>query len=92
MDSFPLLDSSRSGANEDLFRQVLVELGKIEPSLDEIDGWCTMPLRLSHNASAGLVLEIGPYDLHHEDVNVLREAIRQYDIAIQGGPGLRRIK
>ncbi len=92
MTDFPILDAPRTEAKNDLFRTVIDELGAIEPHIDETDYWCTMPMRLSHNAAAGIVLEIGPYDLDREDVNRLREAIRKYDTCTRGGPTIRRVK
>lgn len=89
---FPLLDSARTGANADLFRVVIGEHGIIEPTIDETDSYCTMPLRLSHNAAAGVIIEIGPYDLDHNDIDRLRELLRAYDTCVNGGTTLRRIK
>lgn len=91
MTDFPVLDAPRTEANAELNRQVLDDLGAIEPAIDEIDGWCTMPIRLAHNAAAGLCLEVGPYDLDHTDIERLRAAIRAYDVANRG-PAIRRVK
>jgi hypothetical protein len=89
--TFPVLDAPRADANAELFRTVIKELGAVEPFIDETDSCITMPLRLSHNAAAGIVLEIGPYDLDHNDVDRLRDAIRAYDTTTNGRT-IRRIK
>jgi hypothetical protein len=86
-----VLDAPRTEANAELFRTVIEDLGVIEPHIDETDSWITMPIRLSHNAAAGLVLEVGPYDIDHNEVDRLRAAIRAYDTTISG-PTMRRVK
>lgn len=91
MTDFPILDSPRTEANDNLFRTVIDELGKIEPHIDETDSWITMPIRASHNAAAGIVLELGPYDLDRTDVERLREALRRYDVACHGST-IRRVQ
>jgi hypothetical protein len=88
---FPVLDAPRTAANAELFRSVFEELGIIEPFIDETDSPVTMPMRIAHNAAAGIVLEIGPYDLDHNDVDRLRDAIRAYDTTVNGST-MRRIK
>jgi hypothetical protein len=70
-------------------RVVLDFLGYIEPRLDETDYWCTMPVRLTHSAS-GFGLEVGPYDLAHDDIKTLWDAIQSYNDAI--GPHLKVVK
>jgi hypothetical protein len=55
------------------------EYGSLEPYVDEIDYWCTMPMRLALTCGAGLGLEIGPYTLDSEDIELLRRAIAGYD-------------
>lgn len=91
MTDFPVLDAPRTEANTELGRQILSDLGALEPHIDETDSCCTLPIRLAHNQAAGLCIELGPYDLDHNDINTLREAIRAYDTATNGTT-LRRIK
>lgn len=75
---YPALDDCRSVATAELDRMVLEEHGAIEPHIDESDSYCSMPIRLTHNA-AGLQLEIGPYDLDAQDVARLRAALNAYE-------------
>ncbi|BBZ25417.1 hypothetical protein [Mycolicibacter hiberniae] len=75
---YPALDDSRHGANAELDRLALEELGLIEPHIDELDSYCSMPIRVTANA-AGMHLELGPYDLDASDVARLRAAINAYD-------------
>ena len=78
---FPILDAPRTEANAELFRLVVDYLGVIEPHVDELDSYVSMPLRLVHNAATGFCLEAGPYDLDHNDIGRLRAAIAAYDDA-----------
>jgi len=89
---FALLDATYEAANSELGRDVVAELGVIEPRIDETDTWCRVPMRLVYDQAAGLHIELGPYSLDPGDIDRLREAIRRYDIAIAGGPGLRRVQ
>jgi hypothetical protein len=75
---YPALDDSRRWATAELDRLVLEDHGAIEPHIDELDSYCSMPIRLTHNA-AGIHLEVGPYDLDDSDVARLRAAITAYD-------------
>lgn len=80
--AFPLMDSTRQGGNTELARVVFDHLGFAEPYLDEVDGWCSMPVRLAHDQAAGWHLEFGPYDLDRSDIELLRRAIAAYDKAV----------
>lgn len=73
---FPVLDSARENTEG---RLVFDEYGSLEPYVDEIDTWFDMPVRLALTAGAGLVLELGPYTLDHEEIQLLRKAIAEYD-------------
>ena len=75
---FPVLDAERDDADG---RTVIAELGKIQPHVDEIDDWVTMPLRVAHTPLAGIVIEVGPYTLDRTDVERLHAALRGYDNA-----------
>lgn len=79
MTEIPTLDSDRTAADAEIGREVLADCGVITAAIQEIDGFCDMPVRVSRNAAAGWTLEIGPYDLDHRDIERIREAIRQYD-------------
>lgn len=81
---FPILDAPRTEANTELYRTILDYFGVIEPHVDELDNYITMPLRLAHNAATGFCIEIGPYDLDHNDIDRLRAAIAAYDHAAGG--------
>lgn len=78
---FPILDSDRTEANDELNRFVVEGFGYIAPHIDEIDSWCSMGVRLAHNDAAGWVIELGPYDLDATDIHALRRAIAAYDQA-----------
>jgi|KBSSwiStaDraftv2_1062776.scaffolds.fasta_scaffold03943_20 hypothetical protein len=71
-----ILDAPRT---DDLRTILDDELDPLVASIDEIDGCCTLPLRISHNPVCGVVLEIGPYDLNYHDVVQLCEAIRKFN-------------
>lgn len=91
MTDFPVLDSTRTDANAELSRTVIAEVGAIELHIDETDSWITMPIRISRNDAAGIVFELGPYDLDRRDVVRLREALRRYDV-VCNGPSIRRVR
>lgn len=78
---FPSLDASRATATAEYNRAIIAFLGRIGPYLGEVDYWCSMPLRLTHNQAAGFILEVGPYDLDRADIDALRAAIVAYDAA-----------
>lgn len=82
MTDFPLLDADRAVANAELGRDVIAELGAVEPHIDELDSWCTLPLRLVVDQAAGMHLEIGPYSITGDDIERLRAAIKAYDQAV----------
>ena len=88
---FPVLDSPRTEATAELFREVIEDLGLVEPRIDEIDGCCAMPIRVAHDAATGFYREIGPYDFDTHEIRRLREAIRRFDAGCSG-PGLRRVQ
>jgi hypothetical protein len=88
MSDFPVLDGNRDMTEG---RVVISELGELEPYIDEVDGWVSMPVRVSHTAGAGVVLELGPYSLDARDVARLRAALRNWGI-VTSGPTIWRIK
>ncbi|ODR03783.1 hypothetical protein BHQ15_17800 [Mycolicibacillus koreensis] len=79
--NFPSLDAPRATANTEYNRDIIDILGHIEPYVGEVDYWCSMPIRLTHNQAAGFILEVGPYDLDRADIDALRAAIVAYDAA-----------
>jgi hypothetical protein len=87
---FPLLDGPRDEADAH-GRVVVTECRFIEPFIHESDGWCTLPIRVTHAPDSGLVLELGPYELGRRDVAKLRDALRAYDFA-DNGPSIRRVQ
>lgn len=89
MTNFPILDGNRDMTEG---REVISELGELEPFIDEIDGWVSMPVRVSHTPGAGIVLEIGPYTLDARDIAGLGDAIRRYHDITNHGPTIWRIK
>jgi hypothetical protein len=88
---FPVLDSELRDEQTD-GRTILTDHGYLEPYIDDMDDWCAMPVRVTHNPNNGVGIEIGPYTLDDpSDIGVLRAALRSYDTAISGRT-LRRIK
>lgn len=81
MTNFPTLDAPRTTEHG---RIIYDHLGHLEPHIDELDTWCTIPIRLAHNQTAGWHLELGPYNLNHTDIETLRAAIYHYDDATKG--------
>jgi hypothetical protein len=79
--AFPLMDSTREISNAEYHRDIQDNLGYVEPYLSEVDNWCSMPVRVSHNTAAGWHIELGPYDLDRADIELLRRAIAAYDRA-----------
>jgi hypothetical protein len=90
MNDFPVLDSPRD-SEYDHGRVTLAEHGAIEPYVPETDNYCALPLRVTHSPTSGVTIELGPYNLDHQDIARLRDALRQYSIA-QHGPTIRRIQ
>lgn len=79
--AFPQIDADRTGLHDAIGRVVLDVADDLEPIAPTFDRFVSLPVRISHNAGAGLVLEVGPYDLHREDVRRLAEAIERYRTA-----------
>jgi hypothetical protein len=90
MPDFPVLDAPRTYANEELHRCIFDVFGGIEPYIEEIDTWISMPLRLAHDEAAGWHLELGPYSLDRGDIRRLRAAIAAYDLATGATPFTER--
>lgn len=78
MPDFPVLDSNRTYETAEFNRFILDVFGYIEPHIDEIDEWCSMPIRLVHDQAADWHLEIGPYSISRGDIRRLQEAIDAY--------------
>lgn len=78
---FPILDAPRLYANNMLHRTVVDDFGFLEPYTSETDSWFALPLRLVHDDAGGRHLELGPYSLNGDDVELLRAAIAAYDRA-----------
>jgi hypothetical protein len=76
---FPELDSTRTEANCP-GHQIISEHGTIEPFVDEMDTWVSIPVRVAVNAGAGLCIEVGPYTLGRQEIDRLRAAIFDYDV------------
>ena len=77
---YPVLDGDRTADNNDVYRVVLVDtIEPIEPRIPEVDFWCEMPVRISHDTGQGIALEIGPYTLDDSDIDTLRGAIALAD-------------
>lgn len=75
MTDFPILDAPRTA---DVGREVIRDIGHIEPRIDETDEWVTMPIRLVTSQGVGIYLELGPYDLNARDIATLVDAIGAY--------------
>ncbi|MGV0618169.1 hypothetical protein ABQE58_25075 [Mycolicibacterium elephantis] len=91
MPDFPVLDAPRTEGNRTLGRVVFDHLGVIEPYIEEIDSWVTLPMRLVHDQAAGIHLEVGPYSVAGRDIERLRAALRAYDVALSGS-AIRRVQ
>lgn len=74
---FPLHDADRRNADDVVYREVIQELGVPEPYTPDSDSWARVPLRISHNAGAGFVLEVGPYDFSSQDFQALEHAVHE---------------
>lgn len=72
---FPLRDGRRSDDGDVVGREVIQELGIPEPYVMDTDSYVRTPLRISHNMSAGFVLEVGDLDFSDEDFNALAHAV-----------------
>jgi hypothetical protein len=91
MNDFPVIDCPRAG---DSFyypdRAILGVHGRIEPYHEPADYWVSIPVRLVHTAGGGFGIELGPYLLDGDDIDLLRAAIASYDQAI--APPLRVVE
>lgn len=74
---FPLHDADRSESDDVAWRAVIQELGISEPYTPDNDSWARVPLRISHNTGAGIVLEVGPYEFSDHDFLALEHAVRE---------------
>ncbi len=77
-DTPNVLDGDRSGDNEHLMRVVLSEHAILDVRIPEVDQWAKLPLRITHDAVFGPVLEIGPYSLDRDEVGKLSDAVDAY--------------
>ncbi|WP_018119386.1 hypothetical protein [Corynebacterium mastitidis] len=76
VSGFPVVDADRSDSDEWFGREVLCEFGMAEAYVPEVDSWRRLPLRLSHSQSAGIALEVGPYDFSESEFSDLEAAVR----------------
>lgn len=81
MSDFPVLDADRTHEHESIGRVVLDAAEPIEPYVPMTDSFIEMPTRIAHTATAGVVLEVGPYTLDHRDVRRLQDAIERFYLA-----------
>ena len=72
---FVLHDANREDTAHEVDRQVITDVATTEPYLPETDSWARVPLRISHNAAVGFVLEVGPYDFSDDDLESLALAV-----------------
>jgi len=84
---FDLLDGPRVIATNEFFRVIGDHFGYVDASIDETETSISMPTRLVHNAIVGWHLEVGPYDIHTDGIEILRQAIAAYDAAAGSVPG-----
>lgn len=87
---FPLLDASRAEADGSYSRTIMDAFGFVDAHVPETDGYCSMPLRLVHDALGGWRVELGPYDLDAADLFALKQAITAFEQAIGVTLGSRR--
>lgn len=73
---FPVADEPRT---TDPGRQVIENIGYLEPLDAATDMFVSVPIRLVANQAAGLCIELAGYDLDVRDVGKLRAAIAAYD-------------
>lgn len=78
ISEFPVLDADRPVADAEHNRTIVAVFDPVEPYLEEIDSWCAMPLRLTHDRLDGWQLELGPYTLDLTDIRQLSHAINAY--------------
>jgi hypothetical protein len=81
MPDFPVLDAPRPVANAELGRVIIDFFDYLEPHIEELDDWISLPLRLIYSQADGFGLELGPYTLGRADIERLRAAIAAYDQA-----------
>lgn len=73
---FPALDDPRTS---DAVRRSILDIGDdLEPYVPAGDLFVSMPTRVVHNTGAGIVLEVGPYDLSAVDVLRLHRVITEF--------------
>lgn len=84
--SFPVVDTNRSESNREVGREVIQELGVITAYFPARDWWGRLPLRLSHNQAAGLVLELGTLDLDEGEVILLKRAVGAWEDCNESSP------
>lgn len=70
---------------------LLADLGELVVDADDGDHFARLPLRVTHSCLGGVMIEIGPYTFADGEVELLREAIRRHDIAVNG-PTIRRVQ
>ena len=79
MSDFPVLDAPRS---PEIGRVIMSVHGHLEPYVDEMDYWCSMPIRLAHTTTNDWCIEMGPYTLDATDIFRLIEAIDAWRKAV----------
>lgn len=82
---FHLRDGRTPANGECVGRVVVAELDVAEPYVLEGDTYVRAPLRISHNAAAGYVLEVGDMDFSDSDFTALENAVNEMRRIIDSG-------
>lgn len=82
---FQLRDGRSPANGECVDRVVVSELGVAKPYVLEGDTYVRAPLRISHNAAAGYVLEVGDMDFSDSDFTALENAVNEMRRIIDSG-------
>ena len=82
---FQLRDGRTPANGEGVDRVIVSELGVAEPYVLEGDTYVRAPLRISHNAAAGYVLEVGDMDFSDSDFTALENAVNEMRRIIDSG-------
>lgn len=82
---FQLRDGRTSSNGEGVDRVIVSELDVTEPYVLAGDTFVRAPLRISHNAAAGYVLEVGDMDFSDSDFTALENAVNEMRRIIDAG-------
>lgn len=74
-----VLDDPRHELNDSGRTILSDDFPPLQGSVESVEGYRLLPVRVGHNPITGITLEVGPFDFGGDDIATLRQAIDTVD-------------